>query len=81
MIGYITVNRSIFLGPGGCGKSYLANVFAMWCEKYLRQAGDNPDKPKVLIMAPTGIAAVQIGKVEKKIIILTLYAKPFEKAD
>ena len=38
----------------------------MWCEKYLRQSGDNPDKPKVLIMAPTGIAAVQIGKFLKR---------------
>ena len=49
------------IGSGGTGKSYLANVFAQWCEKTLRKPGDNPDQPKMMIMAFTGIAASQIG--------------------
>ena len=48
-------------------------LFAMWCEKYLRQPGDNYDKSKILIIAPTGIAAVQIGKFQKKITKLILH--------
>ena len=35
----------------------------MWIEKILRLPGDNPDKPKTLVMAPTGVAACLIGKI------------------
>ena len=34
-----------------------------WIEKILRLPGDNPDKPKTLVMAPTGVAANLIGKI------------------
>ena len=37
----------------------------MWAEKILRQAGDDPSKPKVLLLGPTGMAALLIGKNSK----------------
>lgn len=51
----------LFPGSGGTGKSYLINVFTQWCQKILTKPGDNPDQPKILLMAFTGIAASQIG--------------------
>ena len=56
------MNMIIFLG-GGTGKSFLIRCIIMWIEKILRLPGDNPDKPKTLVMAPTGVAASLIGKI------------------
>ena len=50
------------LGGGGVGKSFLINLTKMWAEYILRQAGDHPLKPKVLLLGPTGMAANLIGK-------------------
>ena len=35
----------------------------MWTEKILRSPGDHPDRPKTLILAPTGVAANLIGNI------------------
>ena len=53
--------RLMVHGGGGVGKSYLIRTVAQWAEKILRRAGDNPLKPKVLLLAPTGMAASLIG--------------------
>ena len=44
------------------GKSYMIYVLAKFVEKILRQPGDSPSKPKILLLAPTGMAASLIGK-------------------
>ena len=54
-------NSNIFAAPGGCGKSYLIQIIAQFVENILRQVGEDPLKPKVIKMAPTGIAASLIG--------------------
>ena len=51
------------LGGGGNGKSYLINCTAKWLEKILRQPGDHPLKPYILILGPTGMSAILIGKI------------------
>ena len=51
-------------GGGGVGKSFLINCVSMWAEKILRKAGDHPLKPKVLLLAQTGIAASLIGNMK-----------------
>ena len=47
----------IIQGGAGAGKSLLIKAISQWLEKNLRQAGDDPDKPYVLITAFTGCAA------------------------
>ena len=47
----------ILHGGGGVGKSQTTKVCSQWVEHILRRAGDNPDKPRILLMAPTGMAA------------------------
>ena len=54
--------RIIIHGGGGVGKSYLIRAISKWAEKILRKPGDNPLKPKVLLLAPTGMAASLIGE-------------------
>ena len=51
------------IGGGGVGKSFLINLVKMWAEYILRQPGDHPLKPKVLLLGPTGMAANLIGKI------------------
>ena len=46
----------------GAGKSAVIRVAAMHAEKILRKAGDNPNCPKVLLLAHTGKASSLIGK-------------------
>ena len=49
----------IFLtGNAGCGKSSLMKVFYQSLTKTLSYGNVSVDKPKVLLMAPTGVAAV-----------------------
>jgi ATP-dependent exoDNAse (exonuclease V) alpha subunit len=43
-----------FTGPGGTGKSYVINKFIEYC---------NSEGLKVLVTAPTGIAAINIGGI------------------
>ena len=52
------------LGGGGVGKSYLIQTVAKWIDHILRKSNDNPDMPKVLLLAYTGVAAALIGKFQ-----------------
>ena len=38
----------------GSGKSSVTRVISMWSEKNLRVPGSDPNKPRVLLCAPTG---------------------------
>ena len=51
----------LYLGGGGAGKSTLINVVTRQCDKVLTQVGDDPNQPKILLLAPTGMAACIIG--------------------
>jgi hypothetical protein len=46
----------------GVGKSATIRAIASWAEKILRKSGDHPNRPRVLICAPTGKAASLISK-------------------
>ena len=46
----------------GSGKSSIIRVVAMHAEKILRQPGDKPNHPRVLLTAHTGKASSLIGK-------------------
>ena len=46
----------------GTGKSMLINVASQWAEEILLKVGDDPTKPRVMLMAFTGMAASLIGK-------------------
>ena len=46
-------------GSGGCGKSHLIKtVFHAVNKVFLYRSGD-PAKPRVLLLAPTGVAAIK----------------------
>jgi len=53
----------IFLtGGGGCGKSHLPRtMYKALTLKVLMHKGGEPDKPRVLRIAPTGVAAINIS--------------------
>ena len=52
----------IFLtGKGGTGKSHLVKVVFHTVSKVLLRKGSDPEKKRVLLLAPTGVAAVNIG--------------------
>ena len=46
----------------GVGKSATIRAIATHAEKILRQPGGNPNKPRILLCAPTGMAASVISK-------------------
>lgn len=50
-----------FIGGAGVGKSFLIRTLASWSERILREPGDHPHCPKVLLLGPTGMAASLIG--------------------
>ena len=54
--------RLIVHGGAGVGKSAFIKAASMQAERILRQPGDDPNFPHVLICAPTGKAASLIGK-------------------
>ena len=54
-------DKTYFLGGGGVGKSFAIEVTSQVADRILRKNGDNPNRPKVLLAAPTGIAAMLIG--------------------
>lgn len=52
----------IFLtGNGGCGKSHLVQTINNALNKLLSYNTNNLEKEKLLLLAPTGIAAINIG--------------------
>ena len=48
-------------GSGGTGKSHLIKTIYQAVSKTLVYHSENPDKPSVLLLGPTGISAVNIG--------------------
>jgi len=48
-------------GPGGTGKSHLIKAIYHTVQKTFRHCNRNPDLQTVLLMAPTGIAAINIS--------------------
>ena len=51
----------IFLtGGAGVGKSHLIKTIFMSISKLLSFKGGDPEKPRILILAPTGVAAINI---------------------
>ena len=48
-------------GGGGAGKSHLINTIYHTVTKTFRHAPINPECPSVLLMAPTGVAAININ--------------------
>ena len=52
----------IFLtGSAGVGKSHFTKTITMSLNKGLMRNSVNPDRPRVLILAPTGVAAININ--------------------
>ena len=52
----------IFLtGGAGVGKSHLIKTIFMSMTKLLLRHGGSPNKPRVLLLAPTGVAAININ--------------------
>lgn len=54
--------RLIVHGGQGVGKSRTIQTCAQHAEKILRQAGNHPNLPRVLLLGPTGMSASLIGK-------------------
>ena len=52
----------LIAGGAGVGKSFLIKVTAKYVEQILRLPGDHPNRPKVILLGPTGMAASLIGK-------------------
>ena len=48
-------------GNGGCGKSHLAKTLCHFLTKTLAYHSGEPLKPRVLILAPTGVAAINVN--------------------
>ena len=48
-------------GGGGAGKSHLINSIYHTVTKTFRHGNTNPENPTVLLMAPTGVAAININ--------------------
>jgi len=55
----------IFLtGNAGCGKSFLTKVVYQALTKTLSYRNSSLEKPKVLLVAPTGVAAINIEELQ-----------------
>ena len=53
---------NIFLtGDGGCGKSHLIKTIYYTLSKMLMSHGSDLEKPRLLRLAPTGVASINIG--------------------
>ena len=48
-------------GNGGCGKSHLAKTLFHFLTKTLAYHSGEPVKPRVLVLAPTGVAAINVN--------------------
>ena len=51
---------TIVLGGAGSGKSTVINILKQWLHLILRQEGDDPANPYVIVVAPTGTAAANV---------------------
>ena len=52
--------RKIVLGSAGSGKSFLIKNIVNWVNKWMNKRGSNIEYPKILVIAPTGLAAMLI---------------------
>ena len=75
ILGNSSINHKLywFTGGGGVGKSYVIQVISRYVDKIFTKVGDNPMRPKVLLLAPTGKAAAVIGKNKNKCLHEILY--------
>ena len=53
--------RLFITGGAGARKSYLMKTICMFLTKTFNLYSGSPDKPKVLILAPTRVAAININ--------------------
>ena len=53
--------RLIIHGGSGAGKSNVIRAIAKHAEHLLRKAGHHPNKPRVVITAPTGMASSNVS--------------------
>ena len=60
------------LGGGGVGKSFLIRVVSRYVDKLMTKSGDNPMRPKLLLLGPTGKAASSVSYTH-----LTLPTTPY----
>ena len=51
----------LITGGGGVGKSHLIETIYMPLNKVMMYKGVDPEKPRILLLAPTGVAAVHIN--------------------
>ena len=49
-------------GGGGVGKSHLIETICMSLNEVMVYKGVDPEKPRILLLAPTGVAAVHINR-------------------
>ena len=61
--GEITTKPPLLIAHGGAGvgKSFLINTLSGWIDKISKREGLHPLQPYVLLLAPTGVAANNIG--------------------
>ena len=52
----------LLLGSGDTGKPHLTKTIYQTASKELLNHGADPDKPRVPLLGPTGISAVNIGR-------------------
>ena len=52
--------RLFITGGAGVGKSHLINTLRQFLEKTFTDYTGNAEKPKVLVLAPTGVAAINV---------------------
>ena len=67
----------IFLtGKGGCGKSHLIRAIYHSITKMLGYHDKDMEKPRVMLLAPTGVAAINIGGTLLFILIAAIDEMP-----
>ena len=57
---YIEPLHVFLTGNAGCGKSFLMKIIYQAVTKALSYENSTLDKPKVLILDPTGVAAINV---------------------